>query len=72
MKWKEKLARGGQVFFVYNRVEGIERMAARVQELVPDARVAVAHGRMTPKVLENIILDFLNKEYDVLSLYNNN
>ena len=63
---EREIARGGQVFFVYNRVEGIERMAARVQELVPDARVAVAHGRMTPKVLENIILDFLNKEYDVL------
>ena len=63
---ERELARGGQVFFVYNRVEGIERMAAKVQELVPDARVAVAHGRMTPKVLENIIIDFLNKEYDVL------
>ena len=63
---EREIARGGQVFFVYNRVEGIETMAARVQELVPDARVAVAHGRMTPKVLENIILDFLNKEYDVL------
>ena len=63
---EREIARGGQVFFVYNRVEGIEKMAARVQELVPDARVAVAHGRMTPKVLENIILDFLNKEYDVL------
>lgn len=63
---ERELARGGQVFFVYNRVEGIERMATRVQELVPDARVAVAHGRMTPKELENIILDFLNKEYDVL------
>ncbi len=63
---ERELARGGQVFFVYNRVEGIETMAAKVQELVPDARVAVAHGRMTPKVLENIIIDFLNKESDVL------
>ncbi|MEG0180435.1 MAG: transcription-repair coupling factor [Terrisporobacter sp.] len=63
---ERELARGGQVFFVYNRVEGIEKIATRVQELVPDARVAVAHGRMSPKELENIILDFLNKEYDVL------
>lgn len=63
---ERELARGGQVFFVYNRVEGIERIATKVQELVPDARVAVAHGRMTPKELENIIIDFLNKEYDVL------
>ena len=63
---ERELARGGQVFFVYNRVEGIERIAAKVRELVPDARVGVAHGRMTPKELENIIIDFLNKEYDVL------
>ena len=63
---ERELARGGQVFFVYNRVEGIEKMATMVQELVPDARVAVAHGRMSAKELENIILDFLNKEYDVL------
>ena len=63
---EREIARGGQVFFVYNRVEGIEKMASMIQNLVPDARVAVAHGRMTPKVLENIVLDFLNKEYDVL------
>ena len=63
---ERELARGGQVFFVYNRVEGIEKMAATIQNLVPDARVAVAHGRMTSKSLENIIFDFLNKEYDVL------
>lgn len=63
---ERELARGGQVFFVYNRVEGIEKMATMIQNLVPDARVAVAHGRMTAKTLENIIFDFLNKEYDVL------
>lgn len=63
---ERELARGGQVFFVYNRVEHIDEMASMVQKLVPDARVAVAHGRMTSKTLENIILAFLNKEYDVL------
>ena len=63
---EREIARGGQVFFVYNRVEHIEEMASRIKRLVPDARVAVAHGRMTSKVLEDIILSFLNKEYDVL------
>lgn len=63
---ERELARGGQVFFVYNRVEHIDEMASRIKRLVPDANVAVAHGRMTSKVLEDIILGFLNKEYDVL------
>lgn len=63
---ERELARGGQVFFVYNRVENIEEMASMVKRLIPDARVAVAHGRMTSKDLENIILGFLNKEYNVL------
>ncbi|MGL5328911.1 MAG: transcription-repair coupling factor [Peptostreptococcaceae bacterium] len=63
---EREVARGGQVFFVYNRVEHIEEMASKVKRLVPDARVAVAHGRMTANVLEDIILGFLNKEYDVL------
>ena len=63
---ERELGRGGQVFFVYNRVENIEEMASMVKRLVPDAKVAVAHGRMTSKDLENIILGFLNKEYNVL------
>ena len=63
---ERELARGGQVFFVYNRVEHIEEMASKIKRLVPDANVAVAHGRMTSKMLEDIILGFLNKEYDVL------
>lgn len=63
---ERELGRGGQVFFVYNRVERIDEMASMIQRLVPDARVAVAHGRMTSKALENIILGFLNKEYNVL------
>ena len=63
---EREIARGGQVFFVYNRVEHIQEMASMIQRLVPDAKVAVAHGQMTSKTLENIILAFLNKEYDVL------
>ena len=63
---EREIARGGQVFFVYNRVEKIDEMASMIQRLVPDAKVAVGHGRMTGKELENIILGFLNKEYNVL------
>ncbi len=61
-----ELARGGQIFFVYNRVEGIEEMASRIRRLVPDARIGVAHGRMSSKELENTVLSFLSKEFDVL------
>lgn len=61
-----ELARGGQVFFVYNRVEGIEELASRIRRLVPDAKVGVAHGRMSSNQLENTILSFLSKEFDVL------
>ncbi|MFI3209935.1 MAG: transcription-repair coupling factor [Peptostreptococcaceae bacterium] len=63
---EREISRDGQVFFVYNRVETIDHMANRINKLVPDAKVAVAHGRMTPKDLENIILGFLNKKYNVL------
>ena len=63
---EREIARGGQVFFVYNRVERIEEMASMIQKLVPDAKIAVAHGRMTGKELENIIIGFLNKDYNVL------
>lgn len=63
---EKEISRGGQVFFVYNRVEGIESIADRVRKLVPDARVAVAHGRMSSKVLEDIIISFMQKEIDVL------
>lgn len=63
---EREIARDGQVFFVYNRVERIDEMASMIQRLVPDAKIAVAHGRMTGKELENIIIGFLNKEYNVL------
>jgi transcription-repair coupling factor (superfamily II helicase) len=61
-----ELERGGQVFFVHNRVESIYEIAARIQELVPAARVAVAHGQMGENDLEKIMLAFMRHEFDVL------
>ncbi|MBI1351961.1 MAG: transcription-repair coupling factor [Actinomycetales bacterium] len=61
-----ELMREGQVFFVHNRVESIDRVARRLGELVPDARIAVAHGQMNEHALEQVIVDFWNKEIDVL------
>ena len=58
--------RGGQVFFVHNRVETIHHTALRVQQLVPQVRVAVAHGQMAERELERVMLDFLEKRSDVL------
>ena len=63
---ERELARGGQVFFVYNRVQTIDKMADIIRRLVPDANLAVAHGQMSPRQLENIMVDFLEKEYDIL------
>jgi transcription-repair coupling factor (superfamily II helicase) len=61
-----ELERGGQVFFVHNRVESIYEIAARIQELVPAARVTVAHGQMSETELERVMLAFMRHEYDVL------
>ncbi|MDW8801673.1 transcription-repair coupling factor [Clostridium sp. A1-XYC3] len=61
-----ELNRGGQVYFVHNRVENIKDIAAYVSKLIPEARVAVAHGQMQERELENIIVDFMKNEYDVL------
>jgi transcription-repair coupling factor (superfamily II helicase) len=58
--------REGQVFFVHNRVKSIDRVAARLAELVPGARIAVAHGQMGESALEQVIIDFWNREIDVL------
>jgi transcription-repair coupling factor (superfamily II helicase) len=63
---EREMARGGQVFFLYNRVEDIERKAEEISTLVPDARVTYAHGKMTENELETVMLDFLEGEYDVL------
>ncbi|MCL4298295.1 MAG: transcription-repair coupling factor [Anaerolineae bacterium] len=61
-----ELDRGGQVFFVYNRVMGIEQMANRIRNIVPEARVEVAHGQMSERHLERVMIDFLAGEFDVL------
>ncbi len=61
-----ELARGGQVYYVYNRVKDIEDVAAHVQELVQDAVVVYAHGQMQERQLERIMLDFVNGDIDVL------
>lgn len=61
-----ELSRGGQVFYVYNRVRSIDEVAAHIQELVPDANVAYAHGQMDKRMLEKIMFAFINGEIDVL------
>lgn len=61
-----ELSRGGQIFYVYNRVRGIQRISSQIQKLVPEARIAVAHGQMGERELENVMIDFMNHEYDVL------
>jgi transcription-repair coupling factor (superfamily II helicase) len=63
---EKELQRGGQVFFVHNRIHDIEKFARLTGRLVPGARVAVAHGRMTERALEKTMLSFLNMEVDVL------
>lgn len=61
-----EIERGGQVFFLHNRVETIERLALKLGELVPEAKMAVAHGQMRPKELEKVMLDFLENKTQVL------
>lgn len=63
---ERELARGGQVFYLYNFVESIDLQAAKLKSLVPDARICVGHGRLTKDQLENVVSKFINKEYDVL------
>jgi transcription-repair coupling factor (superfamily II helicase) len=61
-----ELGRGGQVFFIHNRVETIDTIAALVQRLVPQARMVVGHGKMNEKEMERVMLDFIDHKYDVL------
>ena len=63
---RRELLRDGQVFFVHHRVDTIHRMARRIEELVPDARVVVAHGQMDERKLEQAMLDFADKKMNVL------
>ncbi|MYA69499.1 transcription-repair coupling factor [Candidatus Poribacteria bacterium] len=61
-----ELARDGQVFFVHNRVQDIQNIARTLQELVPDARIAVAHGQMPERELEAVMLEFVRHKHDIL------
>ncbi|MGI4894488.1 MAG: transcription-repair coupling factor [Janthinobacterium lividum] len=63
---RRELLREGQVFYVHNRVQSIERTAARLKELVPEARIATAHGQMGEHRLEQVVVDFWEKRFDVL------
>jgi transcription-repair coupling factor (superfamily II helicase) len=63
---RREMLREGQVFYVHNRVQSIDHAVARLEELVPDARYAVAHGQMSEGLLEQVMLDFWKGEYDVL------
>ncbi len=63
---ERELARNGQVFYLYNHVEGMERKAAEIAQLVPNAKVTFAHGRMSENELESSMFSFLEREYDVL------
>lgn len=61
-----ELLRDGQVFFIHNRVESIEAVAERLKKLLPELRIGIAHGQMNERVLEEVILGFWNREFDLL------
>lgn len=61
-----EMARNGQVFFIHNRVETIEAIAAHVKKIVPNARIVIAHGQMNEKEMEQAVLDFVDYKFDVL------
>ena len=63
---RRELMREGQVFYLHNRVESIDRTAKRLAELVPEARIATGHGQMTEEALEQVMVGFWEKDYDVL------
>ena len=63
---RRELLREGQIFFVHNRVSSINRVAAEIAELVPEARIAVAHGQLSEHVLEQVVVDFWERRFDVL------
>ncbi len=63
---RRELLRGGQLFYVHNRVQDIAKTAAKIHELVPEARVGIAHGKMGEKQLDGVIRDFWHRDIDVL------
>jgi len=63
---RRELDRGGQIFFVHNRVRGIQKVAQDLRQLIPQAKIGIAHGQMAEEQLEDIMIDFLEKRYDIL------
>ena len=63
---RREMKRGGQIYFIYNRIETIERMRLRLESLVPEARIKTAHGHMTEAVLERVMMEFYEGDYDIL------
>ena len=61
-----EISRGGQIFFIHNRIENIKEVAGMLQRLLPDANIAIGHGQMEGKKLEQLMLAFMNNEFDVL------
>ncbi len=61
-----EISRGGQVFFIHNRIENIKDVAGMLQRLIPDAKIGIGHGQMDGKKLESLVLGFMNNEFDVL------
>ncbi len=62
----KEIERGGQVYFVYNRVDTIDKMAVKLRDLVPEANIVVGHGQMSERQLEKIMMDFISMKYNVL------
>ena len=63
---RQEIGRGGQVYFVYNRIESIERMHSELKALAPEAKIGVAHGKMSDEVLEDVMFDFYEGHYNLL------
>lgn len=63
---RRELLREGQVFYIHNRVESIDRATSRLRQIVPEARIATAHGQMSEQALEQVVVDFWEKKFDVL------
>jgi transcription-repair coupling factor (superfamily II helicase) len=63
---ERELARNGQIFYIYNRIDDIELMAAKIQKMVPEARIRTAHGQMNKIELEEVVQDFIDQKIDVL------
>ena len=63
---RREMKRGGQVYFIYNRVDTIDRMRDHIESLVPEARIQTAHGQMPEEMLEHVMMDFYEGDYDIL------